>query len=65
MIKYVIIEEIDNVVDANVYFDTFEETREYLEKIIEERNDLFADDDDVIVFDNDDCYKICKINKNY
>jgi hypothetical protein len=62
MYYYVVIEELESEqIDANFVFDSYEKAREYVEKVINERNDLFNDDDDVVIFDNDDVYYIRKV----
>ena len=61
---YIVIEELESErIDAKYYFNTYEEARNYIDKIIKERKDLFADYDDVVIFDNDDALYISKVIK--
>jgi len=66
---YVIISDTElNIVDIEKCFNTFEEAKEYMDKIVNERKDLFGiyDNgigDDTFVFENDDIYYIRYCNK--
>jgi hypothetical protein len=59
---YVIIYDIEGGINTDYVFKTYKEAREYIEKEIKNRNDLFQDDEDTVVFDNDDIYYIKKVS---
>jgi hypothetical protein len=58
---YAVIYDIEGGIDVDYIFKSYEEAREYVEKEINSRNDLFQDDEDVVVFNNDDVYYIRKV----
>ena len=66
---YVIISDLESsVIEIEKCFDTLKEAKEYMNKIVNERKDLFGiyDNgmcDDTFVFDNDDIYYIRYCNK--
>jgi len=59
---YAVIYDIEGGIDVDYIFKTYEEAREYVEKEIKDRDDLFQDDEDVVVFDNDDAYYIRRVS---
>jgi lipopolysaccharide biosynthesis protein len=59
---YAVIYDNEGKIDVDYIFKTYEEAREYVEKIISNRNDLFQDDEDVVVFNNDDALYISKVS---
>ena len=61
---YIVIEDLESErIDAKYYFNTYDNARNYVDKVIEERKDVFVNYDDVVVFDNDDALYISKVIK--
>ena len=59
----IILDSSSDTIEIEKCFNTFEEAREYMNKVVNERKDLFSvyDDfigDDTFVFENDDVYYI-------
>ena len=59
---YAVICDIEGGIDIDYIFRSYEEAREYVEKQIKDRDDLFQDDEDVVIFDNDDVLYIRKVS---
>ena len=58
---YVIIYDDGNEIIADNLFEDYKEARKYIEAKINERDDLLSDDEDVILFENNDIYYIKRI----
>lgn len=53
---YIIVTETTEGIEIEKVFINKYRAINYFKKMIDKRNDLFAEYDDVIVFDNDDAY---------